>query len=274
VTPTYFQTIGVPLLAGRGLTDTDRQSHPPVTLVNETLAKRYFRGADPVGKRIKFGRPQDKDEWVTVVGVVGDVQQDAMDAPPQPEAYVPMAQDAQNDVTFTVRARLDAHAVVGAVRPEIRAVDKDLALTDVTTLNALVHDATMQERFRTSVLTAFAGVAVFLAALGIYGVVAYFVTQRSRELGIRLALGAAPGKVFSLVVRQGLAPVAIGSIVGLAGAYAATGLMRSLLFGITALDVPTYASTTALLAAVAILASAAPAARAARIDPVVALREE
>ena len=155
-----------------------------------------------------------------------------------------------------------------------REVDKDLVLTDVTTLGDLVQASVGDHRFRTSLLSGFAGVALFLAALGIYGVLAYFVSQRRRELGIRLALGAPPARLFSMVVRQGMRPVFAGVLVGLAGAYAAAGLMTTLLFGVEPLDPATYALTAAILAAVSLGACAVPAARAARVDPLVALRED
>jgi putative ABC transport system permease protein len=274
VTPGYFQTIGVPLVRGRFLTDADRPPHAPVTLVNETLAKKYFGGADPVGRRIKFGRPQDKDEWTTIVGIVGDVKQDAMDVAVQPEVYEPLAQNSQNRVSFVVRSALPPDALMTAVRPQVHAVDKDLALTDAGRLGEVLHNATADQRFRTSVLTAFAIVALFLAALGIYGVVAYFVAHRSRELGIRLALGASVADVFGIVLRQGMLPVIAGALAGLAVASAAAGLIRSLLFGIEPLDPMTYGSAVLTLCVVAVAACALPAARAVRIDPAGALRDE
>ena len=274
VTPGYFRAMGIPLVAGRMLTEHDG-AESNVTLVNETLGRKYFRGVDPVGKRIRFGRPTDKDDpWTTIVGVVGDAKQDGMDKAPQPEVYVPYAENSQNPATFVMRSSVDTESLISAARHTVRAVDRDLLLTEVTTLNDLVRDATGDERFRTTLLSLFAGVALFLAALGIYGVLAYFVSQRSRELGIRLALGARPQSVFSLVVRQGMQPVAAGVASGLIAALGFTGTMKSLLFGITPLDPPTYAAAIATLAAAALTACALPAARAMRLDPLVALREE
>jgi putative ABC transport system permease protein len=277
VTPEYFRAIGAPLVRGRFLDARDRPPNPTVTLVNEALATKYFRGADPVGKRIKFGRPTDSEAnapWVTIVGIVADQKQDGLDAPVQPEAYEPFQQNTQNDMTFAVRTPLDTEAVVAGVRSAVRSFDKDLALVDVMTLDHVVTASTGDQRFRTWLLAGFAGIALFLAGLGIYGVLAYFVTQRARELGIRLALGASPGRLFQMVIRQGMAPVAAGAAAGLAGAYAATGLMRSLLYGVQPLDPATYALTAAILAAVALIACAVPAARATRVDPLIALREE
>jgi predicted permease len=274
ITPDYFRAMGIPLIAGRMLDARDGKDQR-VTLVNEALAAKYFRGVDPIGKRIKFGRPKDKDEeWITIVGIVGNEKQEAMDRPVQPEVYVAVERNPQNPLTFVVRGSLDTGSTVAAARQEVHAVDKDLALTDITTLRELVDHSMNNERFRTILLSGFAGVALFLAALGLYGVLAYFVVQRSRELGIRLALGAQPTALFRLVVRQGMRPVVIGSVAGLIGAAAATGLMRSLLFGIDPIDPPTYLATAATLAAVALMACATPALRATQLDPLVALREE
>jgi putative ABC transport system permease protein len=274
VTPDYFKAMGIRLLAGRMLDERDSITAPPVTLVNLALAKKYFRGADAVGKRITFGRPIDKAPWVTIVGIVADEQQDALDKAAQPQVYVHIRQQMQNPMTFVVRSTLDQAAVVAAARREVQAVDRDLALTSVTSVAAVVDASMGEPRFRTALLAAFAGVALFLAALGIYGVLAYFVSQRSRELGIRLALGAKPTALFAMVIGQGMRPVVVGAIVGLAGAAALTTVMQSLLFGVTALDPLTYAAATAALAVIALTACAAPALRATRVDPLVALRDE
>ncbi|HEY2907218.1 MAG TPA: ABC transporter permease [Vicinamibacterales bacterium] len=273
-TPDYFRTLGTRLVRGRWLNETDRPPRPPVTLVNETLAKRYFRGDDAIGKRISFGKPTDKPDWVTIVGIVQDFKQDGMDDPVQPEVYVPLAQDVQNPVTFVIRSRLEPEGVVSLARAQVRAVDKDLLPTDVTTLDALVRKSVDGQRFRTWLLGSFAGIALLLAALGIYGVLAYFVAQRVRELGIRLALGASPAQVWRMVVRQGMRPVLWGSIAGLAAAYAAADLMKSLLFGVAPLDPATYLTTAGALALIGAIACAVPALRAVRVDPLVALRNE
>ena len=265
--------MGVRLIAGRlldGRDDTD----PGVTLVNQALARQYFRGAGAIGRRIKFGRPLDNDPWMTIVGVVADEKQDRLDEVARPEAYVPMPQNAQNPMTFVVRSAHGLDAAIDAARRELRAVDKDLALTDVAPLTDVIDDAIGGERFRTMLLAAFAAVALFLAALGIYGVLAYVVSQRSRELGIRLALGAAPRELFGMVIREGLRPVVVGAGVGLVCAVALTNLMASLLFGVRALDAPAYAVALTTLGAVALAACAVPALRATRVDPLVALREE
>jgi putative ABC transport system permease protein len=273
VTPDYFRAMGIRLIAGRFLDERDGEGSN-VTLVNNVLATRYFRGADPLGKRIKFGRPGDRDPWVTIVGIVADQKQDAIDKPAEPEVYVPLAENSQNPLTFVVRSAAETDRTVARARDEVRRVDKDLTLTDVATLAGVVHEAIAGERFRTTLLSAFAGVALFLAAIGVYGVVSYLVTQRARELGIRLALGARPSALFRLVIGQGMRPVVVGAAVGLVSATALSGVMKSLLFGVAALDPPTYVMTSLAIATIALAACAVPALRATRVDPLVALREE
>jgi putative ABC transport system permease protein len=273
VTPDYFRAMGIRLLAGRLLTERDGKGSN-VTLVNDALARQYFPGADPIGKRIKFGLPQDPDPWVTIVGVVADEKQDGMGKVARPEVYEPLAESTQSPMTFVVRSAVDAEAMLTAAREAVRRVDRDLALTDVTTLSDLVRESMGDERFRTLLLSGFAGVALFLAALGIYGVVAYFVTQRTRELGIRLALGARPAALFRMVIAQGTRSVTIGAVAGLVAALGIAGMMRSLLFGITPLDPATYVVAIAVLVVIALIACAIPATRATHVDPVVALRAE
>ena len=273
VTPGYFKAAGIRLLSGRMLTEHDDQTSN-VTLVNETLAKVYFRGVDPVGRRIKFGRPSDSGDWITVVGVVADAKQDGMDKPVRPEVYVPLKASVQTPATFVVRSSVDPAAMMAAARQAVRSAGRDFLVSDVTTLQDVVGDSMSEERFRTSLLMGFAAVAVFLAALGIYGVLAYFVSQRSRELGIRLALGARPRALFGLVVTQGMKPVVAGIGVGLVASVAVTRLVSTLLFGVDALDPASYAVTVGVLAATALAACALPARRATRVDPLVALRDE
>ena len=274
VLPGYFKAMGIPLLSGRMLNDGDRLDQPRVTVVNSALATKYFRGEDPIGKRIKFARPTDNDVWVTIIGVVADEKQDGLDKPAQPQAYSTIRQRMQNPLTFAVRSAIDDGNIVAAARREIQAVDRDLALTSVAAMRTVVDESMGDYRFRTALLAVFAGIALFLAALGIYGVLAYFVSQRSRELGIRLALGAKPQALFRMVVRQGMRPVAVGAALGLAGAVALTTVMQSLLFGVTAVDPAAYALATVTLAAIALAACAVPALRATRVDPLVALRDE
>ena len=248
-TPGYFSTMGIRLLAGRPFDEGDTREKPPVAIVNEALARRYFRDlpiAEVVGKRIAFGRPQDNSPWVTIVGVVADERQDGLDRPAEPTEYSTIAQRMQNPQTFVVRTTLEPAAAFTAARAQVAALDKDLALTQTTTLEEVVDASMTDAKFRTTLLAGFAGIALLLAALGIYGVLAYF-SQRSRELGIRLALGARRAALFRMVVGQGMRPVAVGAAIGLAGAAVVTTLMRSLLFGIAPVDPAAYGAATAAL---------------------------
>jgi putative ABC transport system permease protein len=275
VTPDYFRAMGTPLVSGRFLTEQDGGANAAeVTLVNETLAKKYFRGADPIGKRIRFGRPTDKDPWVTVVGVVADEKQDGLAVPVQPEVYSPLARNQTSDMTFVIRSSGPPEALTGLARQAVHSVDKDLVLTDVTTLGDIVYGSVKNERFRTTLLAGFAGAALLLAAVGIYGVLAYLVTQRTREIGIRMAMGARAGQLLAMVFRQGMAPVLAGLAIGLAGGLAVTNLLRTLLFGVQANDPAIYLASSGILGAVAMFACWLPALRATRVDPMSALRDE
>jgi putative ABC transport system permease protein len=277
MTPSYFGAMGVRLLAGRPFDAGDTRDKPPVTIVNESMARRYFRGlaaADVVGKRISFGRPQDNAGWITIVGVVADEKQDGLDRPAEPTAYSSIGQAQQNPQTYVVRTTMNPNAAFASARAQVAAVDKDLALTQTTTLEDVVDTSMADAKFRTTLLAVFAGIALLLAALGIYGVLAYFVSQRSRELGIRLALGARPAALFRMVIGQGMRPVAVGSAIGLAGAVAVTTLMQSLLFGVTPVDPAAYLVAASALGAIAVAACVVPALRATRVDPLVALRDE
>jgi putative ABC transport system permease protein len=276
-TPGYFSAMGVRLLAGRWFDAGDTREKPPVTIVNEALARRYFPGAavaDVVGKRVTFGRPQDNAPWVTIVGVVADEKQDGLDRPAEPTEYSSIGQRQQNPLTFVVRTRVDTEVAIAAARAQVHAADKDLALTQVATLEEVVDASMAGARFRTTLLSGFAGIALLLAALGIYGVLAYFVSQRAREIGIRVALGAKPSGVFRMVVRQGMVPVILGAAAGIAVAIPMTTLLRTLLFGVQPIDPPTYAIALTALAGIAVAACAVPALRATRVDPLVALRDE
>jgi putative ABC transport system permease protein len=264
----------IKLVGGRAFDDRDRFGQPATTIVNEALVRAYLRGQKPLNTRIKFGRPQDNNPWVQIVGVVEDEKQDGLDKAAQPTAYSNLEQAAQDPMTFVVRTPLAPDAALESIRRQVRAVDKDLALTSIGTLQGVVDDSMGGFRFRTTLLSAFAAIAVLLAALGTYGTLAYSVSQRSHELGIRLALGARRPSLFGLVVGQGMRPVLAGTALGLAGALALTGMMRSLIFGVSTLDPLTYGVAILLLLTTGILACALPAWRAMRLDPVIALRCE
>ena len=206
--------------------------------------------------------------------MVADEKQDGMGRPVQPEAYAPVLYNTSNEMTIVVRTAGDPTALVEFARRQVQSLDKDLTATDVATLRDVVHGSVVEERFRTSLLSGFAAVALLLAAIGIFGVLSYLVTQRTREIGIRMALGAQRSELLRMVVGQGMRPILAGVAVGLAGSLALTRAISTLLFGVSAADPWTYASMTAILTAVAICACCAPALRATRVDPIVALREE
>ncbi len=270
----YFRAVGAALLRGRFFDDGDDEGSTPVTIVNQALERQYFRGESALGRRIKFGRPQDDDPWVTVVGVVADLRQDGLDQPVKPEAYSPIAQEPSSGLRFVLRGATTAEVLAAGARQAVRSFDPDLAVTDLAPLDDLVSTSTGDARFRTILLAGFAGVALGLAALGVYGVLAYSVARRTREIGVRMALGASRRQLFGMVVRDGMRPVLAGLAVGLPASAAAASVMRSLLFGIAPTDPAAYVSTIAGLAAVAFVACVLPARRALRVEAMTCLRDQ
>jgi putative ABC transport system permease protein len=270
VTPNYFNAIGVPLLKGRAFSEHDTSQSPAIILINETLARRFIPGEDPIGKRlITFGRPHE------IAGVVGDARQGALNLPPSPEIYFPNTQRAfGQQVSLVVRTNVDPASLGAAVRRAAQSVNPDAPVFRVRTMREVIAGSMAQERFNTILMTLFAVVAMLLGAVGLYGVMAYNVTQRTREIGIRVALGARRADVLRLVIRQGLRLVALGLTLGLIAALALTRLMKKLLFEVSATDPMTFAGVASLLALVALLACWIPARRAANVDPMVALRCE
>jgi putative ABC transport system permease protein len=274
ITPDYFRAMGLPLLKGRFFDGSDTDKGQPTTIVNNTFARRYFPGEDAVGKRVKFGKPDEGDPWETIVGVVGDEKQDSLSAEVKPEAYKSHLQSAQDEMTLVVRASGDPRALAGAVREQIRALDPSVPVYDVKTMQEIVYESLARERFIMLLMALFAALALALAAVGIYGVVSYATAQRTHEIGIRMALGAQARDVLKLMVRQGLSPVLAGVGLGLLAALALTRLMSSLLYGVSATDPLTFAAVALLLTAVSLLACYLPARRATRVDPLTALRYE
>ncbi|HWB42786.1 MAG TPA: ABC transporter permease [Gemmatimonadales bacterium] len=283
VTPGYFATMRIRLVRGRTFTAEDRRGAPLVMVINETLAREAFPGQDPVGKRIACCEPgpDGSPNWKEVVGVVSDVHAQGLDQAPVPEFYLPMVQApaaawtwTDRTMTVAVRAQGEATSLMGPLRKVVAEVDPALPLYNLGTMTGRVTDSLAQSRFSTMLLTAFGAIALLLAAIGVYGIISYGVTQRSQEIGIRMALGARQTDVLGMVVRHGAVLAGIGLTVGLAGALALSGLLSSLLFRISPTDPPTFAGGMVVLTAVAVLAAALPARRAARTDPVVALRSE
>jgi putative ABC transport system permease protein len=270
VTPNYFNAIGIPLLKGRSFNEGDTPQTPATILINETLARRFFPGGDPIGKRlITFNSPRE------IVGVVGDARQGALNLPPSPEIYFPNTQLAfGQQVSLVVRTTVDPASLGDAVRRAGQSVNPDAPVFRVRTMREVIAGSMAQERFNTILMTLFAVVAALLAAVGLYGVMAYNVTQRTREIGVRVALGAQSADVMRLVLRQGLRLVALGVALGLSVALALTRLMENLLFEVSATDPAPYAGVALLLALVALLACWIPARRATKVDPMIALRCE
>jgi putative ABC transport system permease protein len=275
VTPGYLEAIRVPVLRGRLLNDNDRADSMPVVVVDAEMVRRFWPNTDPVGKRITFDDASKPDaKWVTVVGVVDHTAHEGLDAEHRVQLYFTYAQRPQPQMTLAVRTAGDPADIVNAVRSTIREVDPDQPISDVATMDTLMDRAVGQRRLLMTLLATFAALAMVLAALGIYGVMAFDVTRRSQEIGVRMALGAARGDVLGLVLRQGLTMAAIGVVIGLLGALVLTRLLQAQLFGIAATDPLTFLSVAGGLLAVATLATLLPALRATRVNPIRALRYE
>ena len=269
----YFETLRIPLVRGRLFEPGDRAGGQDVAILSESAAQRYWKGRDPIGARITFGDPTDPEaSWLTVVGVVGDVLHEQLNSEAYPQIYLPFEQAPMRSMVLTLRTSGNPSALVPAIRRELAALDPTLPLADVSTLDDRKAVSLSRPRVNATVLGGFALAALVLAAVGIYGVVAYGVVQRTRELGIRMALGAGGSTLLRMVIRQGMRPVLGGMAVGLLGALAGGRLIRGLLFGVGSGDPATLAVVTCFLVAVALAAMYLPARRASRSDPMTALR--
>jgi putative ABC transport system permease protein len=271
VSADYFRALGIPLKLGRGFTAADTNGSQPVLVINESMARSFFPGEEPVGKRVRTG---DKSPWVEIVGVVGDVRHRGLDVDTRPEMFFPHLQTPSRQMTLVVRAAGDPAALAGPLRERVRAIDRDQPVGNVKTMEEWVSESVASRRFTAALLGVFAAAAAGLAALGLYGVVSYSVAQRTHEIGLRVALGARPRDVLRLVIGQGMTLTLAGTAVGVAAALALTRLMASLLFGVGATDAGVFVAVPLLLAAVAFLACYIPARRATKVDPMVALRYE
>ena len=271
VTPEYFRAQGIPLRAGRVFNDVDKAGAPGAIVVNEAFARRYLPGVEPLGQRLSLGVNDMEGE---VVGVVGDIRGVRLATPAVPEYYVAEATAAFSDMTLVVRTKGDPASLTPALRQAVAEMDKDQPLYDVRTMDSLVARSVARQRFSMTLVGVFAVLAMLLAAVGIFSVMSFLVAQRTHEIGVRMALGAQPRDILSMVVRQGLVLTLAGVCVGLAGAFALTRLMSGLLYEVSATDPVVYGSITALLAAVAVLACYVPARRATKVDPLIALRYE
>jgi len=272
VDPNYFRAMDIPLRHGRAFTAGDTQKSPRVLIISETLARRFFPDENPLGKKLIIDWNDNLPD--EIVGVVGDILHEGMDAQPEPMIYWPEARMPYNAMTIVARSERDPVSVASAAIKEIHDMQPDQPVSDVRSMNAVIGESVSRQRFNMLLLAIFAGVALLLAVVGIYGVMAYGVTQRRHEIGIRVALGAGRADVVRMVMGQGLALTAAGIGIGAVAAYALTRLMKTLLFGVTATDPATFAGVALLLSMAAMVACYLPARRATSVDPVVALRYE
>jgi putative ABC transport system permease protein len=276
VTPEYFRTIGVAIRRGRAFTDRDDRNAPPVAIVTESFARQYFPGDDPVGKRIipngsvDPGKPPVRE----IVGVVADMHLISLRLPPKPQIYIPLQQFGIGSMSIFVRSRLDLKSMTAALRSAVAEFDKDVPVYRSQSLADYMSKSIAQPRLNAMLVGLFALIALLLAAAGIFGVMSYSVTQRTQEIGIRLALGAQRYDVLRLIVLQGMRFVGAGIVLGLIGVFLCTRLLQSLLFGIGATDLRTMLAVTVILTAVAFIACLLPARRATLVDPIQALRAE
>jgi predicted permease len=274
ITPGYFQTLGIALRRGRAFNDTDKpDSGGTPLIINESLARLFWpaypRGQDPVGQHILIGNGKSGCE---IVGVVADVHERGLDASAMPELYLPLADNPVQTAALVVRTKGDPHRFVNSVRAQVAAIDRDQAVSNVKTMDEMIESSVGQRRLTLVLLGSFAGTAFLLAIIGIYGVVSYSVAQRTKEMGIRRALGAQRGDILRLILGQGLGLALGGVAIGVAGAFALTRVMTTLLFHVDATDPATFVSIPLVFVAVALVASYIPARRATRIEPLIALR--
>jgi putative ABC transport system permease protein len=275
ISPGYLATMGIPLISGRNFTQADVESAQQVGIINAKLAKEFFPNGDAVGKRFMFGRPStDAPIWIEIVGVVGDTKLYGLTNPARLETYRPFLQAPRSEMDLLVKSSVDPAAMTSAIRGAIASIDKDQPIFAISTMNQLVSDSVSTRTFTLILLGLFSGLALVLAAIGTYGVISYSVAQRTRDIGIRIALGASRKDIFHNVVGLGLRLTLVGLLFGLIGAFAVTRVLSSLLYGVHSTDAVTFIAVSLVLTVVALLASYLPARRAMRIDPIVALRYE
>jgi putative ABC transport system permease protein len=275
VTPGYFETMGISLLRGRLFTEQDGGSgNLPVAIINQTMARRWWGQEDPIGKRWKYGQGSGPDPWITVVGVVSDVKHYGLDKEVREGVYVPHLQYPVGDLVLTVRTSSHSIPLIAAIKEEVWRIDPDLPVFQALSMDEVMANSSFMPRFAAWLFLVFSAVALALAALGVYGVMSYAVSQRTQEIGLRMALGARKGDVLELILRHGMKLVTLGLLVGLSGAAVLCRILSSAFYGVSPSDPLTFASVTLLLVLVALLACLIPAHRASRVEPVIALREE
>jgi putative ABC transport system permease protein len=272
----YFQAMNIPVMSGRNFSEQDTEQSSDSIIINQAMRERFFPEENPIGKQIQLAA--ERTRWREIVGVVGDAKLSALDAVTQPAIYVPFSQNtwpnALRNGYLVVRTGVEPESIVSAIRSELNSIDRDMPLSQVRTMDEIISNSLSQRRFNTSLLVVFAALAGALACLGIYGVMSFNVTQRTHEIGVRMALGAQKLDVLGMILGQGARITATGIAIGITGAFALTRVLSSLLFGISATDVATFVSISLLLAIVAIVACWIPARRATRVDPMVALRQD
>jgi putative ABC transport system permease protein len=274
VTPGYLEALGIPVSSGRTITARDDEKAQPVVLINQLMAERIWPGEDAIGKQIQLGGPTRP--WRTVVGIVGNVRHEGLDAPQKLQVYLPEAQwfNPDSDMVLVIHAAAAPSAITSSVRDAIWSVNRNVRITEVATMDQVIGTSLSPRRFPMMMLSLFAIAALLLAGLGLYGVLAYSVAQRTTEIGVRMALGALPREVLRMILRQGMFLVGIGVAAGVAGALALGSLLTGLLFEVKATDPPTLMAAALVLIVVALLACLIPARRATKVDPLVALRYE
>jgi len=274
VTTDYFQTMGIPLLRGRLFEGQDGPNNvPAVIVINQTMANRYFPGDDPIGKRINLGNPQ-QSPWLTIVGIVSDTRHEGLNAEPYSQMYAVHSQTPRRSLNLVLRTSGDPMSLVSAIRSRVNEVDRDLPLSNLRTMEQILSESILRPRFNMLLITIFAVVAMTLASVGVYGVISYSVSQRTHEIGVRIALGAHSRDIFKMVVGQGLKLALTGVGAGVVAAFALTRLMEGLLYGVEATDPLTFVAISAGLTGIVIIASYVPALRATKVDPMISLRYE
>jgi putative ABC transport system permease protein len=272
VSPEYFHLLGMTLLRGRLFVDQDLEDTPSIAVINQAAARTYWPNQDPVGKRVRLRAA--KPDWTTIVGVIADARTESLAAAGTPQVYLDIYQRQAKDLAFFLRGQVDPATISAQVRTQVQAVDPELPVFHAETLDDVLSSSLSVRRFSMEMVALFAGTALLLAGLGIYGTISFLVHEQSREIAIRLALGAQRRNILRMVLRQGLTLAAAGAGVGLVGALIVSHLMASLLYGVSPYDLSTFAGVTAVLTAVAIAASYVPALRAMRLDPITTLHSE
>jgi len=274
VTPGYFRTMGITLLAGRDFNDADTKDSQNVTIIDERLARQYWPNQSPLGKRVRFGPPEDNEPWHTIVGVVSAVRHQRVQEETRMSVYLAHQKIPVGGMSLVARTSANPREFIGAVRREVAQLDPDLPVSEVATMEEVVAESIWQPRLYATLFAVFAGGALLLALIGIYGVMAFLVHTRTHEIGVRMALGATARDVFNLIVGRGMKLTAVGIIIGIGGAIALTRLIHSLLFNTSTTDPFTFILISVLLSLAAFFACYLPARRAAKVDPLVALRYE